>query len=162
MVLSLCLQHVCPHCLELLGVSRTLGAWDACSDAGGCLHPRTNHSASSHSHCHRLEQVLLLHHHLSSSPSILSVGKEGEKPVSFSVTCHFGLHGPPGPVLAGASQQLCQSKANGASPAPSQGCAPYWSLWFLICASLERASSHTLAHSPQGSTSLDHQRFYNN
>lgn len=37
-----------------------------------------------------------------------------------------------------------------------------WSPWAWICTSLETASSTALACSPQGSNSLDHQRFYNN
>lgn len=36
----LCLQHVYPHRLELLRLSRTISMWDACSDAGRCLHLR--------------------------------------------------------------------------------------------------------------------------
>lgn len=71
------------------------------------------------------------------STSILTVEKEGEKPVSFSMSSPLSLHGP----------MFQQGLPNSSVNVPAQlhhRDVRLSDLWFLVCASLEIASSNTL------------------
>lgn len=101
-----------------------------------------NCSASSLRHCHPQSGFCSEAVTWMLSPSLLIVEKETESPVPFPITSRLGLHGP--------------------VRLPPRDVRLKWSPWVWICTSLETASSMALACSPQGSNSLDHQRFYNN